>query len=141
MCFCLCLSSSLPCPKSYSDLVANIALSFSVPFVGFVIVLNALPVFLWILLSYCGCCDGFAHVFWFVAHNFIAYPLNLLEKIAIHSVSILLHPMACCWNYSNNRKVINFIRIPKAQNSTVSTIFRKMATNFQNCCPLNSNRI
>lgn len=110
MCFCLCFRSSLPCPQSYADLVANIALLFCIPCVFFVIVFNTLPVFLWIFLSYCGCCDSFAHVFWYIAHYLVAYPINLFEKILIHTISIFLHPIACCWNFSNNRKVINFMR-------------------------------
>jgi hypothetical protein len=110
MCFCFCFRSSLPCPQSYADFIANIALLFSVPCVLCVLVFNTIPVFLWILFSYCGCCDCFAHIFWFIAHTLIAYPINLFEKFLIYSVCVVLHPIAFCLNYSNNKKVIDFVR-------------------------------
>lgn len=110
MCFCLCFRASLPCPRSYSDLIANVAFVMSVPCIAFVILFTALPILFWILLSYCGCCDNFAHVFWIITHYMVAYPINMFEKNLIHLISVVLNPIAFCRNYKNNQKVINFIR-------------------------------
>ena len=109
MCFCCC-SSVLPWPRSYADFVANIAFILSAPFVAFAILFTSIPGFLWVFLSYRGCCDFVANIFWFFTHRIIAQPINFVEKIVIHFVCFLLHPIAFCWNYRNNTKIIRFIR-------------------------------
>jgi hypothetical protein len=108
----------LPCPKSYADVVANVALLFTIPFVFFALFFASIPAFFWVFFSYCGCCDCFAHIFWFITHYCIAYPINFCEKKVVHAISLLLHPLAFCWNFKNNSKIINFMREHSNSQST-----------------------
>jgi hypothetical protein len=100
---------SLNAPKLYVDVVANIAFFGSLPFMLLIALFIAFPTLLWISLSYWNFCDCLAYMVWFVNHNFIAFPINFMEKHAIYAISFLLYPTGYFVYYFDNQKIINFI--------------------------------
>lgn len=105
------IQSFAPMPKSYVDLVAYISMMLSVPFILLSAIFTALPTFLWVFLSYTNRCDTLSYMVWYINHNFIAFPINSVEKIVIYAVSFLLYPIGYFVYGANNQNIIDFIRM------------------------------